>query len=264
MQGLANTGATSQIRSAEALALQAETMTKCNMASARLDRLKGELSAMKKGVFLRDAANDVPYSEQQRDRLFLRRQELELVERENATRAAQLASDIIEERQRVERLSQYDVTLPADYVVWSVSASPGSVVEQGQIVLDLTDCRNRFVAVELPEREFENIKPGDDASIRLIGNDEWHIGRVRQVRGSAARGDDRLLAAQIPVGKAGNITVEVILPNDTIRGDSNYCGIGRLADVRFHRGAPAIVESVGKFFRPLANMFSPARKVAEN
>jgi multidrug efflux pump subunit AcrA (membrane-fusion protein) len=83
MRGLADTGSTSQIRSAEALALHAETRTKCNMAAARLERLKAELKAMEQGVFLRDAANDVPYSQQQRDRLFLRRQELELIAREN-------------------------------------------------------------------------------------------------------------------------------------------------------------------------------------
>lgn len=264
MQGLASSGATSQIRSSEALALEAETATKCNMAAARLERLKVELDAMKQGVFLRDAANDVPYSEQQRDRLFLRRQELELVARENSTRAAQLASDLKEERVRAEHLAKYDLTLPADYVVWSVTASPGSVVEQGQTVLDLTDCRNRFVAVELPEREFENIKPGDTASIRMIGSDERREGQIRQVRGSAARGDDRLLAAQVPAASAGNITVEVSLPQDATPGNSNYCDIGRLAEVRFHRERPAIVEAVSKLLQPVVQMFSSSVKVAEN
>ena len=263
MQGLADTGATSQIRSAEALARQAEAATKCNMAGARLERLKSELAAMKQGIFLRDAANDVPYSQQQRERLFLRRQELELIARENTTRATQLATDISEEQARVEHLARYDLILPADYVVWSVTASPGSVVEPGQTVLDLTDCKNRFVAVELPEREFEKIKPGDTASIRLIGSDERREGQVRQVRGSAARGDDRLLAAQIPAATAGNIMVEVSLPPDDIRGDSNYCDIGRLAEVRFHRGSPAIVEALGKLFRPIVELFSPSVKVAE-
>jgi multidrug resistance efflux pump len=264
MQGLADTGATSQIKSAEALAEKEETMTKCKMASARLERLKSELDAMRNGVFLRDAANDVPYSQQQRERLFLRRQELEQEANENRSRAAQLATDVEEERRRVEHLAQYNLTLPSDYVVWSVSASPGSVVVQGQTVLDLTDCKNRFVAVELPEREFENIKPGDAASIRLIGGNERREGQVRQVRGSAARGDDRLLAAQIPATTAGNITVEVSLPEDAARTGSNYCDIGRLAEVRFNRTTPAIVESLGKLFQPIVDLFSSSVKVARN
>lgn len=264
MQGLADTGATSEIRSAEALAIQEQTMTKCNMASARLDKLKAELSAMENGVYLRDGANDVPYSQQQRERLFLRRQELDQAANENSVRATQLAADIDEERRRVEHLGQYSLTLPADSVVWSVSASPGSVVVQGQTVLDLTDCKHRFVAVELPEREFENIKPGDPASIRLIGSNERRQGYVRQIRGSAARGDDRLLAAQIPAGTAGNITVEVSLPQDDIRGDSNYCDIGRLAEVRFNRATPAIMESLGKLFQPIFDLFSQGVKIARS
>jgi multidrug resistance efflux pump len=264
MEGLAETGTTSKIRSAEALADQEQTMTKCNMASARLEKLKSELIAMQNGVYLRDASNDVPYSQQQRERLFLRRQELEQTANENSVRATRLAADIDEERLRVEHLGQYKITLPAESVVWSVSASPGSVVVQGQTVLDLTDCKNRFVAVELPAREFENIKPGDLASIRLIGSNERREGQVRQIRGSAARGDDRLLAAQIPVGTAGNITVEVSLPRDDVQGDSNFCDIGRLAEVRFHRAKPAIMESLGQLFQPIVDLFSPGIKVARS
>jgi multidrug resistance efflux pump len=262
MRGLADTGATSQIKSAEALARQEEIMTKCKMAAARLDRLKFELSEMEKGVFLRDAVNDVPYSQQQRERLFLRRQELEQDAHENSVRATQLAADITEERRRVEHLGKYDLTLPADTVVWSVSASPGSVVAQGQTVLDLTDCKSRFVAVQLPEREFENIKPGDPASIRLIGSNERRQGYVRQVMGSAGRGDDRLFAAHVPVATAGNITVEVNLPPDKAHGDRNYCDIGRLAEVRFQRGAPAIAESMGHALQSIADLFRSAVEIA--
>ena len=93
-----------------------------------------------------------------------------------------------EERERIDRLSHFDVSLPADHVVWSVAASPGSTVSEGQTLLDLASCEHRFVGVELPEREFEQIKVGAPAFVRLIGSAEWNEGQVRQVRGSAARG----------------------------------------------------------------------------
>ena len=262
MKGLAKSGATSQIRSAEALAKQEETATRCAMAAARVERLKAELVSLQAGVLLRDAANDVPYSQQQRERLFLRRQELETQARQESARASQLANDIAEERRRVEHLGQYTVTLPPDHVIWSLPASPGSVVEQGQTVLDLADCDRRFVAVELPEREFENIRPGDPASVRMIGSNEWRQGIVRQVQGSAARADDRLLAAQVPAAARGNITVEVSLPESTPAAHSSYCNIGRLADVRFQRRTPAFVETVSQFFRSLGDMFTGKEKLA--
>ena len=263
MQGLAKSGATSQIRSAEALAKQEATATQCHMAAARVERLKAELSSVQKGVYLRDAANDVPYSQQQRERLFLRHQELETEAHQQRARASQLAPEIAEERRRVEHLGQFDLTLPGDHVVWSMPATPGSVVSEGQTVLDLADCDRRFVAVELPEREFEQIKPGEPASVRLIGSNEWREGFVRQVRGSAARADDRLLAAQVPAPTRGNITVEVSLAQQgRPAANSSYCDIGRLADVRFQRRAPAIVESAGRLFRSFVDMFRPGAKVA--
>ena len=119
-----------------------------------------------------------------------------------------------------------------------MAASPGSAVVEGQTLIDLADCGRRFVAVELPERDFEQIKPGDAAAVRLIGSNEWTEGKVLQVRGSAARGDDRLLAAQIPLANSGNITIEVSLVRGVTPADGNgFCDIGRTAEVRFHRSS---------------------------
>ncbi len=236
MEQLAKLGTSSQIRTAEALASQEATLTRCEMAEARVQRLTVELEAAQQGTYLRDGANDVPYSQQQRERLFLRRQELETERLQETSKAAQLAIAIAEEEGRLNRVGHYDVTLPSDHVVWSMGASPGSTVVEGQFVMDLADCRHRFVAVELPEREFERIKTRDRAAVRLIGSDAWSYGQVRQVRGSAARADDRLLAAQVPKPGTGSITVEIGLPDEDQSADhNNFCGIGRLAEVRFPR-----------------------------
>jgi multidrug resistance efflux pump len=232
---LVKSGTASQIRSAEAQAIQEATSTRCEMSEARWQRLKGELDSAQAGVFLRDAANDVPYSQQQRDRLMLRRQDLETQVLEGGARSSQLSTEIAEERERLDRLSHADLSLPQGYMVWSVSASPGSSVTEGQTLFDLADCAHRFVAVELAERDFEQIKAGDPTYVRLIGGDEWKEGEVRQVRGSAARIDDRLLAAQVPNPNPGSITVEIALPQDETMDRANFCNIGRLAEVRFQR-----------------------------
>ena len=98
------------------------------MANARLQRLQSELASAKEGVFLGDGANDAPYSQQQRDRLLLRRQEFETTALEGSLQASQAAAEAAEERKYFERLSHFDLTLPANYVanyvVWSVPASP--------------------------------------------------------------------------------------------------------------------------------------------
>ena len=236
----------SEIRSAEAHATARAASTRCAVAAARGDRIKVELEAARNGVFLRNGISDVPYSQQQRENLMLRRQELQTQALQELARSTQLAADIAAERERIEQLDNYRPALPAGHVVWSTTASPGSAVTEGQTILDLADCEHRFVAVDLPERDFEQIKTGDVAAVRLVGSNEWQEGQVRQIRGSAARADDRLFAAQIPSPGPATITVEVSLPADVARNDgANFCGIGRLAEVRF----PRPFFNFGKFAR---------------
>jgi len=206
------------------------------MTDARIQRITIEFWSAQKKVFLRDGANDVPYSQQQRDRLVLRRQDLETEMLQQRSRAVQLETEIAEERHRLNRLSHSDSLLPADHVVWSVSASPGSTVTEGQLILDLANCAHRFVVVDLPERDFERVRAGDSPSVRLVGSNEWRQGKVRQVLGSAARSDDRLLAAQIPHATSSSIAVEVELSREDSDVDRNsFCNIGRMAEVRFRR-----------------------------
>lgn len=250
MEALAKSGTVSQIRTAEALASQEATSTRCGMADARLHRLEIELSAARNGVFLRDGSNDVPYSQQQRDRLMLRRQELQTLLLQGTSQVDRLTADIGEERGRLAQVGHYDLAMSTSHIVWSVAASPGSAVTEGQTLLDFADCGRRFVAVELPERDFEQIKAGDPAKVRLIGSNEWTDGKVRQVRGSAARSDERLLAAQVPAPNAGNITVEVAISGDIAATDSNsFCNIGRLAEVRFERPLFRISEGFARMWQ---------------
>lgn len=236
MEQLVKSGYASQIRTAEAFATQEANVTRCEMANAKIERFKIERNSAQTGVFLRDGANDVPYSQQQRDRLVLRRQELETEMLQQTSRQAQIVAEIMGERGRLDQTGHSDVLLHADHVVWSVSASPGATVTEGQTILDLADCARRFVVVNLPEREFEQIKAGDTAAVRLIGSDDWKQGKIRQVLGSAARTDDRLLAAQIAGPVSNSIAVEVELLQESSDAERNsFCNIGRMAEVRFQR-----------------------------
>jgi multidrug resistance efflux pump len=252
LEELAKSGYTPQLRSSEAFATQEANAGRCEMADARIQRLRVERDSAQKGIFIANGASDVPYSQQQRDRLALRRQELETEILQQTSIAKQLAAEVTEERSRLDRIGHSDVVLPADHVVWSVLASPGSTVTEGQTILDLADCTRRFVVVDLPEREFEQIKPNAPAEVRLIGSDEWRQGQVRQVMGSAARTDDRLLAAQVPHPTSSSITVEVQLHQDLSEAEhSGFCNIGRLAEVRFQRSGLGFVD---RMFKSLATL----------
>ncbi len=250
MRSLTKSGYASELRFAEAAAKQEAASTRCEVADTRIDRLEVELDAARNGVFLSDGVNDVPYSQQQRERLVLRRQELETESLKQSLQASELAAAIEEERKRTNRKASYDMKFPANHLVWSTPASPGSTVTEGQTILDLADCEHRFLVAVLPARDFQQIAIGDTAMARLIGDETWHASRVGQILGSTARTDDRLVAGQFPTVSANKITVELSMPPDTFPMTAHtYCDIGRLAEVRFNGTRFSLVDRFTRTWR---------------
>ena len=221
---------------------------RCEAAAARLERLRAEMKAAENGVYLRDG-NDTPYSQQQRDRLMLRRQEVEAELLSEVARVEQLESEIAKERERIIDTTRYDFTLPQEHLVWAISASPGSTVVEGQSLIDLADCTRRFVSVELPEREAESIRRGDVAQIRLLGSAHWITGVVERMRGSSALTDERLYAAKPAAPSERQVSIDVLLAGAAPGEDSSrQCDIGRQAEVRFDRGLPRLAAFLGAAF----------------
>lgn len=111
MEQLVKSGYATPIRTAEASATQEANVTRCEMANAKIERFKIERGSAQTGVFLRDGANDVPYSQQQRDGLVLRRQELETEMLQQTSRQVQIAAEIMGERRRLDQTGHSDLLL---------------------------------------------------------------------------------------------------------------------------------------------------------
>ncbi len=94
-----------------------------------------------------------------------------------------------------DALARASYRAPAGTLVWTTTSSSGAAIRAGEPVLDLVDCRRRFVQVALPERKAESIRPGTGADIRLIGSSEWMKGEVVNIMGAAGRRETGLLAA---------------------------------------------------------------------
>lgn len=210
-------------RSAAALAT-----SNCDAGSARLASFQAMRDAASKGVYLGDGYNDAPYAEQQRDRLMLQRQLLEkVIVDEGAKRTEAL-------RRWAEANARAHFAAPAGTLVWAQMASPGAAVRAGEPVLDLIDCRRRFIEVALPERRAEAIRAGGKAEVRLIGADDWQPGRVGRIAGAAAQRSDTLFAAKtssLPGDR--EISIEVVLDTPAHATPERRCDVGRLAEVRF-------------------------------
>jgi len=209
--------------------------SRCTALDARLEASLGETRAAREGLYLGASAQDTPYAEQQRDRLMLRRQELETLTTNARAHLAELTRRIASERERLKSASAYQADLPANRIVWRALVSPGETVASGDPLLELADCTHRYVEVTLPERRMEAMQPGALAKIRLIGSNDWMEGRIMGVTGAAASRDAALVAANDKSRDAGALTVAIALPASATSSGARRCDIGRLAEVRFAR-----------------------------
>jgi multidrug resistance efflux pump len=228
---LAVQGFASQAGVDKAMAAASQADSDCLAATAKLRSIQVQRNAASRGVFLGDNYNDAPYSVQQADRLLLQRQ---MIEKTLTDATAQYRQTSVRLK---EALARSSYRAPAGTLVWATSASPGTSIRAGEPVIDLLDCRNRFVQVALPERRAEAIAPGDPADIRMIGSSTWLKGRVVNITGAAGRRRQELLATAT-YSKPGDqeIMIDVALPPPTLdRLDpSRKCEVGRQAEVRLN------------------------------
>lgn len=218
------------VEKAEAAATRKDS--ECSGAAAKLRSIEVTEEAARSGVFIGDSYNDAPYATQQADRLMLQRQ---MIEKTLSDATAQHTQAKLRLKDALGRASY---RAPAGTLIWAATASSGAAVRAGEPILDLVDCRRRFVQVALPERKAEAVVPGGPADVRLIGSDRWMKGHISSIAGAATRREERLLAASTyskPDAREIIVNVALSISDPGTLDPSRRCDIGRLAEVRFSR-----------------------------
>jgi multidrug resistance efflux pump len=229
-RGIVSTNIVEIARAAEAAATGQVTIS--NMS---VEQLEQKLEALEKGIFVMgDGQNDVPYSRQRQDEVIVRISDIDTRITENETRAAQIEKQMSEEENRVKSLETAILPVPFDGVVWRSSVINGSNVILNNELMRILDCRELFVDILVPEIDYDEIFPGREAQIRLLGRGDVLKGTVLSVRGSAAVVEEDALAANLPATKERNARIRVGLSPSALNTDSaNFCQVGRSVQVRF-------------------------------
>ncbi len=234
------------VEQARAVSVGAENAR--TIAKTELERLSQQIESVKKGIFIGEGRNDVPYSQQRIDEISVQLAELEFRELDLKARIAQLATQEEEEHERNRTLGYVNVRTPFDGVVWRNNVVEGSHVVVGNELMQVLDCRNLFVDILVTEVDYDQIYPGREAQIRLFGRSDVLKGKVLSVRGSAAVVDDVVLAAKPPQSRGRDARIRVSLPPSALNSDySNFCQVGRSVQVRFKSRSIPIV----RWFRSL-------------
>ncbi len=248
-QTLGATGVVASSSVEQARAASVSATSEQNIAKAELERLQRQLDALKRGTFVGEGRNDVPYSQQRTDEVTIQLANVEAQIRTEKARIQQLKGQLHLERARNDKLSFAAVQVPFEGVIWRNNVVAGSNVVVGNELMRLLDCRDLFVDILVDEVDYDEIKPGDRADVRLLGTSDIIGGHVLSVRGSAAAVEEVVLAALPPKSRGKNARIRVALdPSDMQIDYANFCQVGRTVQVRFARAS-----SLQTFTDPVIN-----------
>jgi multidrug resistance efflux pump len=229
--GVTGVVAGSSIEQARTASVTAEN--EGNIARTELDRLNQQLEALRRGIFVGEGRNDVPYSQQRMDEVTIQLADAHFRERDIEARVAELKAQLEQERLRNRTLRYALVTMPFDGVIWRTSVVEGSNVIAGTELAQVVDCRDLFVDIIVSEVAYDEIYPGREADIRLLGRSESLHGKVLSVRGSAVV-DEAVLAAKPPQTRGKDARIRVSMTDSDLNTDyANFCQVGRSVQVRF-------------------------------
>lgn len=182
-----------------AAAAGAATGGEVEISNLSLELLEQRLTALRQGIFIvGDGQNDVPYSRQRQDEVIVRINDINTRIVENSTRADQIDYQLVEEEKRVRSLESAAISSPFSGVVWTRNVVNGSNVILNNELMRILDCRELFVDILVPEVDYDEIYPGREAEVRLLGRSDVFKGKVQAVKGSSAVVEKDNLAAKEP------------------------------------------------------------------
>ncbi|WP_445503252.1 HlyD family secretion protein [Microvirga sp. G4-2] len=233
-QTLGKTGIVAASAVEQAHAADIVSLRQIEIEALSAEQLEKKIEAVQSGIFIGDGQNDVPYSRQRQDEVIVRIGDLDTRIAENERRVAQSWKQLAEEEQRVRSLESATLSSPFAGVVWRNNVVSGSNVVVGNELTRLLDCSDLFVDILVPEVNYDEIYPGRDAEVRLLGRGDSIPGKVLSVRGNAAVVEETTLAAAQPKAEGRNARIRVALePTDLNTDFQNFCHVGRSVQVRF-------------------------------
>ena len=197
--------------------------------AAHLAYLRTRESAVARGVYLDAGANDVPYSLQRIDEIDLRLADIDRARTERAAAETTLEMRLKAEERRFQRMSEADLDLSADGMVWKLGASNGERIEAGDTLAQVIDCGASFIVASIPQRQFSAVQVGSTAHFRLSGETIDRTGQVLSVTGDSSVSIDRNLAATPVADPAATAIVRIEVPPSS--NDGAACLVGRTARV---------------------------------
>lgn len=213
-----------------------EQVERIRELQAKRDGGQLKLHALNDGVLAGTDGTNTPYTRQRQDEIGLELARLrdDLADHQAERRA--ITHLLAKERETYRNRNRVTLSSPVAGVVWRSAARTGRPVLPGDEVLEILDCRARFLEAYLPEGLMGTIALGDLAEVRLVGDRHVFRAPVISILGNGARFDHADLAARDTAPKTGTMRVLIQLDGEHVGYDaSTFCHVGRTAQVSFPR-----------------------------
>ena len=217
----------------QALEERAETQARAGALAARAAAFKVaeaevEAQALAKGVFVGDAYNDTPSSDQAARELRLKLASLQAQASTLARTKARLAAELDVEAEDYARRSRALVSLPVSGRVFETLITRGERVAKGQELMRVLDCESAVVSANVEETVYNRLRVGEKASFKPADGGAAMAGEIVNLTGaSAAPGVYAISPASL---RKSPFYVSISLP----RGLSD-CAVGRTGTVTFSK-----------------------------
>jgi multidrug resistance efflux pump len=165
----------------------------------------------------------------------LRLQKLEGHQHTQQERVEGLTQQLSAAKKQFNQQSEQLLTSPRKAVVWKMLANQGDSLKRDAAVLQLIDCKDRWITTYVNERDLRRLRIGSPARIDLIGDDLDLRGEVALIRSGVGRvslGGESVL---IPINLARESEVRVRILNDLPAPPLKFCYVGYTGRVLFER-----------------------------
>lgn len=207
-------------------------------AKLEIERLEAQLKALQKGIFITttNGRTEVPYQTQRIDDISMRQHDLDKQIQVAQIKKTALKKSTALEEARFEKMSKATLKAPFNGVSWRVFGAKGNHVDTTKPIIEMVNCSQVFVDASVHARYFDKLKPGDPATIRLVGDKRVLKGKVQSVRGgSLSESSTAFLAGATQILRPREIQVMIkINEEDVQKGTSrDFCYMGRTGEVSF-------------------------------
>lgn len=233
---LASRGMTPKIEEIDAESEYETALSDLENAQATFKRLQVEQDTIDADFGVDLSSNDMEQIMYRLDEIVVREADIDARLLQLEARRSGIVTEIEGLSAEINEQNSFKPISTVSGVVWEASARAQSSIIRGQSVMQILDCGLRFVEVELPEKHFENVHPGDLATVTLKGSDDLFKARIAAVYGSGALPNQSMKAASPRISLNGGLRVIVVIGAADIEDERvtrTFCDVGRSAEVYF-------------------------------